>query len=369
MLATTPSVGVERGVRCMPSPPMVVSAAPSNSVAASPPGASGILAATSGLAQAGSRLASPYGSTTNLATVPSQPQLVLASPTKQQVVAQVSSPVRPAGVTGSVASRPYVVTAAQPQPGSGVGPPPMPILGSATPRPSPISQGVLLHVPSAQRSQPLQQQQQAMQQRPGQPQGGQQRPPSPASSRQPVRPGAAASSVAGSTVGGAPQAPVSGSVYEAEVARRTVAEARVRELEGLVSKLRGRIASLQVTVRKNQQQQQQQHQGTGDPNAGGKDASGAIEPQAPDDAIDQAIRAYLESNPDFPVSVQKVAPNNYVFGDRGNVYVTQRGEHIVVRVGGGFKSLQVFMDERALMLTRDAAGAVSEQRAVATQVI
>ena len=30
------------------------------------------------------------------------------------------------------------------------------------------------------------------------------------------------------------------------------------------------------------------------------------------------------------------------------VYVTQRGDHFVVRVGGGYKSLQTFMDERTL---------------------
>ena len=78
-----------------------------------------------------------------------------------------------------------------------------------------------------------------------------------------------------------------------------------------------------------------------------------------EDPIDSAICEYLERNPDFPVSIQKVASNHYVFGDRGTVYVTQRGEHIVVRVGGGFKSLQVFMDERALMVTR---GAMTHQK-------
>jgi len=87
----------------------------------------------------------------------------------------------------------------------------------------------------------------------------------------------------------------------------------------------------------------------------------------PDDAIDKAICAYLERNPDFPVSIQKVAPNYYVFGDRGTVYVTERGKHIVVRVGGGFKSLQVFMDERALMLTRETASALSERTAMLAQ--
>lgn len=80
-----------------------------------------------------------------------------------------------------------------------------------------------------------------------------------------------------------------------------------------------------------------------------------------DDPIDQAICEYLERNPDFPVSIQKVADNYYVFGDRGTVYVTKRGEHIVVRVGGGFKSLQVFMDERALMVTRENATALNER--------
>jgi len=49
------------------------------------------------------------------------------------------------------------------------------------------------------------------------------------------------------------------------------------------------------------------------------------------------VDGFLERHPDFPVVAQKVAPNHYTFGDRGTVYVTQRGDHIVVRVGGGFK--------------------------------
>merc|ERR1719324_857221 len=81
--------------------------------------------------------------------------------------------------------------------------------------------------------------------------------------------------------------------------------------------------------------------------------------EAPEDPIDVAISEYLAKNPDFPVSVTKLAPNYYVFGDRGQVYVTQRGEHIVVRVGGGYKSLQVFMDERALMV-KEAAPAYTK---------
>lgn len=134
---------------------------------------------------------------------------------------------------------------------------------------------------------------------------------------------------------------------QAEIARRQAAEARVRELEALVSRLRQRCAALEGKRVAASEPQQQGLESEED---------GMLT-----DPIDRTICEYLERNPDFPVSVQKVAPNYYVFGDRGTVYVTQRGEHIVVRVGGGFKSLQVFMDERALMVTREAAAALSEK--------
>lgn len=134
---------------------------------------------------------------------------------------------------------------------------------------------------------------------------------------------------------------------QAEIARRQAAEARVRELEALVARLRLRIDMLEggrpVPIKQRAIAEMEE------------------EESAIDDPIDRAICEYLERNPDFPVSVQKVAPNYYVFGDRGTVYVTQRGEHIVVRVGGGYKSLQVFMDERALMVTREAAAALTER--------
>jgi len=141
------------------------------------------------------------------------------------------------------------------------------------------------------------------------------------------------------------------SALQVEIARRQAAESRVRELEALCSKLRSRLSMLE-------------DKRAGSPRRG-SDSPGSPRPRAEnsrcesprpdtveriDDPIDRAICAYLERNPDFPVSIQKVARNYYVFGDRGTVYVTQRGEHIVVRVGGGFKSLQVFMDERALMV-------------------
>jgi len=154
---------------------------------------------------------------------------------------------------------------------------------------------------------------------------------------------------------------------QAETQRRQAAEARVRELEALVTRLRSRISSLEASKR------------ALIANSGGENgnrtkrqdavvSAETVDDTGPDDdAIDKAIRAYLDRNPDFPVSIQKVAPNHYTFGDRGTVYVTQRGDHIVVRVGGGFKSLQVFMDERALMLTREAAGAVSEKANQALQ--
>jgi len=142
---------------------------------------------------------------------------------------------------------------------------------------------------------------------------------------------------------------------QAEIARRQAAEARVRELEALVLRLRQRITTLEGgTSERGHGKEKKKHEPVPLEN---DDADSQI-----DDPIDAAICEYLNRNPDFPVSIQKVAPNYYVFGDRGTVYVTQRGEHIVVRVGGGFKSLQVFMDERALMVTRDAASALSAQR-------
>jgi len=138
-------------------------------------------------------------------------------------------------------------------------------------------------------------------------------------------------------------------LLQAEVRRRQAAEDRVQDLEGLVARLRQRIAALE---------------GKRQPNDAKQRALDLVEPEDNgmlSDPIDRSICEYLERNPDFPVSVQKVAPNHYVFGDRGTAYVTQRGEHIVVRVGGGFKSLQVFMDERALMVTREAAAALVEK--------
>jgi len=127
--------------------------------------------------------------------------------------------------------------------------------------------------------------------------------------------------------------------WQVEHQRRLKAEAKVKELEGILTRLKSRIAVLEG--RKSDKRSMEEN---------------ALEDQlSAEDPIDAAICEYLELNPDFPVSIQKVANNHYVFGDRGPVYVTQRGEHIVVRVGGGFKSLQVFMDERALMVSRDAA--------------
>lgn len=70
----------------------------------------------------------------------------------------------------------------------------------------------------------------------------------------------------------------------------------------------------------------------------------------PEDAIDAAILGYLERNPGFPVSVNKLAPHHYVFGDRGTVFLTKRGHQVLARVGGGYKKLKNFMDERALMV-------------------
>lgn len=170
-------------------------------------------------------------------------------------------------------------------------------------------------------------------------------------------------------VGGAQISPVN---YEQEVRRRIQAEARVRDLEAYVARLETRIAALQSRSTSPGRKPMPREGSPGrkvasSPNmsargaANGREALRQAEIPQVDDPIDRAICDYLDQNPDFPVSIQKVAPNRYVFGDRGTVYVTQRGDHIVVRVGGGFKSLQVFMDERALMLTGEAAGAHAQQ--------
>jgi len=152
-----------------------------------------------------------------------------------------------------------------------------------------------------------------------------------------------------------PAAPAPDPRLEAEIARRTAAEARVRELEALVGRLKSRIVKLEGS----QTRRGGTTDGSATKNAGPTTTASVEVPR--DSPIDKAIGIYLERNPDFPVSIQKIAPNHYVFGDRGAVYVTQRGEHIVVRVGGGFKSLQVFMDERALMVTREHASTLAER--------
>jgi len=149
--------------------------------------------------------------------------------------------------------------------------------------------------------------------------------------------------------------PLPTDTLQAEINRRMSAEARVHELEGLVLQLRERIIELEgrqnKTVVTKEAPANHHHR-----------AVHIEDVPAVDDPIDRAICEYLEMNPDFPVSIQKVAPNYYVFGDRGTVYVTQRGEHIVVRVGGGFKSLQVFMDERALMVKNADDGPPKDSR-------
>eukprot|EP00448_Togula_jolla_P000106 CAMPEP_0170606132 /NCGR_PEP_ID=MMETSP0224-20130122/20343_1 /TAXON_ID=285029 /ORGANISM="Togula jolla, Strain CCCM 725" /LENGTH=392 /DNA_ID=CAMNT_0010931181 /DNA_START=21 /DNA_END=1199 /DNA_ORIENTATION=- len=140
---------------------------------------------------------------------------------------------------------------------------------------------------------------------------------------------------------------------QAEISRRQAAEMQVRDLQALVARLRQRIGILEGKRGAATNSGRYAHQDRD---------SHMYEVATPaNDAIDRAICDYLDRNPDFPVTIQKVAQNYYVFGDRGTVYITQRGDHMVVRVGGGFKSLQVFMDERALMVTREAAGAWAEK--------
>lgn len=143
---------------------------------------------------------------------------------------------------------------------------------------------------------------------------------------------------------------------QAEIAKRQAAEARVKELEAIVLQLQRRLAVYQgrkPPTRLSSKELLPEPEETGPPS---------------DDPIDRAIGDYLDRHPEFPVYIQKVGPNHYVFGDRGTVYVTQRGEHFVVRVGGGFKSLKVFMDERALMVTRENASALAEKQALSPPV-
>jgi hypothetical protein len=112
--------------------------------------------------------------------------------------------------------------------------------------------------------------------------------------------------------------------------RRAAAEQRIQELTALASKLQSRLDAITT--------------------AGGLDA---LKPPPPpsterEDGIDRFIRQYLKEHPDYKVQVKKLAPNFYQFGDSGKVYVAKRGEHCVVRVGGGYKSLITYMDERVL---------------------
>jgi len=150
------------------------------------------------------------------------------------------------------------------------------------------------------------------------------------------------------------------SALQVEISRRQAAESRVRELEALVSKLRGRLTMLEDRRAGSPRRSPDSPRSCAEHRRSETSRPASVE--RIDDPIDRAICAYLERNPDFPVSIQKVARNYYVFGDRGTVYVTQRGEHIVVRVGGGFKSLQVFMDERALMVQQANSDSVLSEK-------
>lgn len=151
------------------------------------------------------------------------------------------------------------------------------------------------------------------------------------------------------------QPPGVSGVLQTEVARRQLAESRVLELEALVARLRQRIAFLEGGGRPGRQRHSPREPSRGKQRNNHvrerDEHNEADKARNDDDSIDSAICEYLERNPDFPVTVRKVQSNYYVFGDRGIVNVTKCGEHIVVRVGGGFKSLQVFMDERALMVS------------------
>mmetsp|Transcript_81856 Transcript_81856/g.144845 ORF Transcript_81856/g.144845 Transcript_81856/m.144845 type:complete len:603 (+) Transcript_81856:145-1953(+) len=68
------------------------------------------------------------------------------------------------------------------------------------------------------------------------------------------------------------------------------------------------------------------------------------------DRIDQTIQEYLDSFPDFYFYVEKLKQGWYKFGKpiSKKVYMKVVGNDIVVRVGGGYKELQKFLDEYRL---------------------
>lgn len=68
------------------------------------------------------------------------------------------------------------------------------------------------------------------------------------------------------------------------------------------------------------------------------------------DRIDQRIQEYLETFPEFNFFVEKLRQGWYKFGKpiSKKVYMKVVGNDIVVRVGGGYKELQKFLDEYRL---------------------
>merc|ERR1712032_705285 len=73
------------------------------------------------------------------------------------------------------------------------------------------------------------------------------------------------------------------------------------------------------------------------------------------DGIDAKLQAYFDQYPDFDLDVKKLRPGWYLFGQPigKKVYIKMNGrDSAVLKIGGGFKALEKFLDEHRLGLLR-----------------
>ncbi|KAF4701160.1 hypothetical protein FOZ63_017345, partial [Perkinsus olseni] len=61
------------------------------------------------------------------------------------------------------------------------------------------------------------------------------------------------------------------------------------------------------------------------------------------DQIDRAILEYMDTHPEFTISVKKCGPGVYTIGNK-RMRLTTRGELTVVRIGGGYYTLEEYFD-------------------------
>ncbi|KAF4657167.1 hypothetical protein FOL47_008562 [Perkinsus chesapeaki] len=61
------------------------------------------------------------------------------------------------------------------------------------------------------------------------------------------------------------------------------------------------------------------------------------------DHIDKAILEYMDTHPEFTVTVKKHEPGVYTIGNR-KMRLTTRGDMVVVRIGGGYHTLEEYFD-------------------------